>query len=419
MTPTEAAFLLWHHSLASAAKRAEIEGLGAVQIIVAGLANEGAGVAVKAACLGLLRSLAKDDNACQTLATMKIDKFSDQPMPLCLVLEFLESSEAAQEAALETFRELAVRSGPKAVLMKKAADIPWRRLVNLLPNLSPKLCATLCGTLRALTAGKPDLRAKLVALGAVGRLCKIMGGELEDQHLEDPADLLSKLLEAAPQRGDLLGPGLVDTLLGLLKTMTIPPDARPGDEGYEDGFRLETKLHLVHCLYSLVDTRRGVEVLTACGAVAQLVNLFHYCVAQVEADGAGGAGKKAKKGKKGGGGMPPVMETTILHLTGCLRHLAIDDSNKVLIMGLDGIPLLNKMYTAAKAKIRANVRAILGELGMIAECRERMMRENTPDVLCGLCQTPMTLASVPRRPETAPSEITAASLKRVRSEKAM
>ena len=34
MTPTEAAFLLWHHSLASAAKRAEIEGLGAVQIIV-------------------------------------------------------------------------------------------------------------------------------------------------------------------------------------------------------------------------------------------------------------------------------------------------------------------------------------------------------------------------------------------------
>ena len=176
MTPTEAAFLLWHHSLASAAKRAEIEGLGAVQIIVAGLANEGAGVAVKAACLGLLRSLAKDDNACQTLATMKIDKFSAQPMPLCLVLEFLDSSEAAQEAALETFRELAVRSGPKAVLMKKAADIPWRRLVNLLPNLSPKLCATLCGTLRALTAGKPDLRAKLVALGAVGRLCKIMGG---------------------------------------------------------------------------------------------------------------------------------------------------------------------------------------------------------------------------------------------------
>ena len=34
-----------------------------------------------------------------------------------------------------------------------------------------------------------------------------MGG-----HLEDPADLLSKLLEAAPRRGDLLRPGLVDTL---------------------------------------------------------------------------------------------------------------------------------------------------------------------------------------------------------------
>ena len=105
----------------------------------------------------------------------------------------------------------------------------------------------------------------------------------------------------------------------------------------------------------------------------------------------GGGKKKKKKNVKAKGN--PTAELMIIVSTGCLRHLACDDANKIRLVACGMVELLNQMFESSPSmKIRSNARYILNLLAMLDACYDYMVECGTPGNFLSLSQKPFPIS---------------------------
>ncbi|QDZ19512.1 hypothetical protein HOP50_03g20290 [Chloropicon primus] len=406
-TKTEAAFLLRHHALKSAK---EICAAGAVSSCLFVLDNKECGQIERTSAIGLLHTLCKDEANREAIAVWRSPV--TQNYTARVVCKFLSSTDDCQASAMGILRLLLEKTATRKTVLSQI-ELPWRVVLRAIDDTpSDIIVADAMMAMRFATAGNDDLKIHFGKVGGIKVLVSAIRRWKTDNVVEAATGLFYRLLEVEANRILSYQNGVIPMLTRLYKTRGNRPDTVDPNHP-QKMFFAQTRAYIVGCLWWIFQIPNVDEVLkemTDQDVVTIAMEGLKEGVASLAGDDGGGKKKKKKK-KSAKVKVHPTMELLMKASTGCLRHLACSDPNKVRIVASGAVPMLTQLAeTSTITKIRANAKYTLCLLCILNGCYDYMVASGVPPTIVSLAQAPIPIlpsvkAEVLKAPQSADPEL--------------
>ena len=393
ISKTEASFLLWHHALKSADGRREICSAGAVSSCLYVLDNRDCTQVERTSALGLLHALCREESNRESIVVWRSPV--TQTFTAKVVVKFLSATDDCQASSMGILRMLLEKEETRKTVMSQI-ELPWKRVLRIIDDTSSHtIIADAAFAMRFAMAGKDDLKALFCKVGGIKVLLSAIRKiafwkkASRDIVVEAITGLLYRLLEVQDSRMLCYENDGITLLTSLLKIRT----KAPGDEPMSQN-DLQTKAYLVGCLWWIFQTSNViaandiVQEMNRQGGLKLIIQSLQEGMALL---GPADDGKKKKK-KKAKTKANPTAELLIKASTGCLRYLACNDANKIIIVGCMVVEILNGLAASSPStKTRSNAHATLNLLAMLDGCYDYMVECGTSDTFLSLSQQPLPI----------------------------
>ena len=406
-TKTEAAFLLRHHALKSAK---EICAAGATSSCLFVLDNKECGQIERTSAIGLLHTLCKEEANREAIAVWRSPV--TQNYTARVVCKFLTSTDDCQASAMGILRLLLENSGTRKTVLSQI-ELPWKVVLRAIDDTpSDTIIADAIWAMRFAIAGSDDLKLHFGKVGGIKVLVSAIRRRKTDIVVEAATGLFYRLLEVEQNRILSYQNGVIPMLTSLYKTRAERADTLDPANPKKMIFA-QIRAYIVGCLWWIFQIPYVDEVLkemTDQDVVSIAMSTLKEGVASLGADD--GEGKKKKKKKKSAKvKVNPTAELLMKASTGCLRHLACSDPNKIGIVASGAVPMLTQLAeTSPSTKIRANSKYTLCLLCILDGCYHYMVSTGVPQTIVSLAQEPIPIrpgikAEVLRTPQSADPQL--------------
>jgi len=406
-TKTEAAFLLRHHALKSAK---EICAAGATSSCLFVLDNKECGQIERTSAIGLLHTLCKEEANREAIAVWRSPV--TQNYTARVVCKFLSSTDDCQASAMGILRLLLENTQTRKTVLSQI-EFPWKVVLRAIDDTpSDTIIADAMMAMRFAIAGNDDLKVHFGKVGGIKVLVSAIRRRKTDNVVEAATGLFYRLLEVEANRILSYQNGVIQMLTSLYKIRAERPDTVDPAHPMKMFFA-QTRAYIVGCLWWIFQIPNVDEVLremTDQDVVTIAMGALKEGVASLAGDDGGGKKKKKKK-KSAKVKVNPTMELLMKASTGCLRHLACSDPNKVRIVASGAVPMLTQLAeTSTSTKIRANAKYTLCLLCILGGCYDYMVSTGVPQTIVSLAQAPIPILpsvkqEVLRSPQSADPEL--------------
>ena len=384
---TEAAFILRHHALKSAK---EVCAAGATGSCLYVLDNKECSQIERTSAIGLLHTLCKEESNREAIAVWRSPV--TQQYTSKVVCKFLTSTDDCQASAMGILRLLLENSGTRKTVLSQI-DLPWKVVLRAIDDTpSDTIIADAIWSMRFAIAGSDELKVHFGKVGGIKVLVSAIRRRKTDNVVEAVAGLLYRILEVEENRILSYKNEVIPMLTSLYKTRSERADTLDPTNPKSKDFA-QIRAYIVGCLWWIFQIPNVEEVLkemTDQDVVSIAMSTLKEGVASLGADDGGGKKKKKKKSAKVK--VNPTSELLMKSSTGCLRHLACKDANKVRIVASGAVPMLTQLAeTSPSIKIRANAKYTLCLLCILEGCHDYMVQTGVPQTVVSLAQAPLPI----------------------------
>ena len=409
-TKTEAAFLLSHHALKSAAGRQEICAAGATSSCLFVLDSRDCGQIEKTSAIGLLHTLCKEESNREAIAVWRSPV--TQNYTSRVVSKFLSSTDDCQASAMGILRLLLEKSETRKTVLNQI-ELPWKVVLRAIDDTpSSSIIADAVFAMRFAIAGSDELKLHFGKVGGIKVLVSAIQRRKSDNVVEAVTGLFYRLLETEANRVLSYKNGVIPMLTKLYKQRAELKHTTDSSNPKAYLFA-QIRAYIIGCLWWIFQIPNVEEVLKEMSdqdVLSVAISTLKEGIASLSpADGGGKKKKKSKKSSKVK--VSPTAELLMKASTGCLRHLACDDANKIRIVASGAVPMLTQLAeTSTSTKIRANAKYTLCLLCMLDGCYDYIIYSGVPQTIVPLAQAPLPILpsikeEVLKSPQSAEAEL--------------